>query len=447
MVVTAADDSTMQTYTLTVTRAAVVPPMGVVLVSNTGQATGASTTPNVGNIGVQTQFAQKFVTGSNPGGYILNQVILDLGSDPGAKAMPVITIRPAAGNSPHTSIIDTLTPPATVTAELVTFGTTRGVVLDSDSDYFVVIGNANTGDDSADFYGITATDVSAEDDGGLAGWDIANMGRKKSGANAWTNATGTITAFRIQLRGSERTASADATLGALTVNDGTSDLTLAPAFAPGTFDYALDVGHAVTSITIAPTVNDSNATVAYRDDNGAAIFDADPNTAGYQVALGVGETVINVVVTAEDDSTTQDYTLTVTRAAPPPLVPTGIVLVSNIGQFDNGVISVGQLSGFQVQAAQKFTTGSHPGGYTLNEVSINLSGAGANAAAGDHHKGRQQQRQQSGRRGALHPDRTGNGGCGRHHLRRTGGRDARQRHRLFCGDGEHQHHRQQRGAL
>ena len=133
---------------------------------------------------------------------------------------------------------------------------------------------------------------------------------------------------------------------------------------------------AVTSITIAPTVNDSNATVAYLDESAVAISDADTNTTGHQVALGVGETVINVVVTAGDSTAT--YTLTVTRAMPPP-PPPAAVLVSNTGQARENGQNVGNVNGNQGQYAQKFTTGSNPGGYILNDVIISLDNAQANA--------------------------------------------------------------------
>ena len=42
----------------------------------------------------------------------------------------------------------------------------------------------------------------------------------------------------------------DATLSALTVNDGTNDLTLAPAFASAKTSYAAEVANAVTTVTL-----------------------------------------------------------------------------------------------------------------------------------------------------------------------------------------------------
>ena len=66
---------------------------------------------------------------------------------------------------------------------------------------------------------------------------------------------------------------------------------------------------------MTPTANDAGATIAYLDGSDAALTDADAGKTGFQVDLGVGDTVVKVKVTAEDDSTTETYQVTVTRAA------------------------------------------------------------------------------------------------------------------------------------
>ncbi len=101
-----------------------------------------------------------------------------------------------------------------------------------------------------------------------------------------------------------RTASADATLSALSL----SGVTLTPAFASGTTEYTASVGHAVTETTVTATASDANASVEVTPE------DADDGTSGDQVTLEVGETTISVEVTAQDGVTTQTYTVTVTRA-------------------------------------------------------------------------------------------------------------------------------------
>ena len=109
-------------------------------------------------------------------------------------------------------------------------------------------------------------------------------------------------------------ASDDATLGALTVDDGTSNLTLDPAFAPGTLAYAAEVGNAVTTVTLTAMTTDNDASVSAVTLNGTAIADVD-FTAGITVSpLLVGDNGIDVTVTAENGDT-RTYTLTVTRQA------------------------------------------------------------------------------------------------------------------------------------
>ena len=111
------------------------------------------------------------------------------------------------------------------------------------------------------------------------------------------------------------TASADATLESLTVNDGTNDLPLAPAFASGTHVYTAQVGKAVTMVTLTAMTTDSDATVTAVALDGTGIADVD-FTDGIEVpSLLAGENEIVVTVRAEDTSTTQTYTVTVTREA------------------------------------------------------------------------------------------------------------------------------------
>ena len=117
--------------------------------------------------------------------------------------------------------------------------------------------------------------------------------------------------------------STDATLSALTLSDvdfGT--------FASGTTSYSAQVANSVSQTTVTPTVNDSGASYVIK--LGGAT-DADG-----VVALSVGSNVITVVVTAEDDSTTKTYSVTVTRAtasisAPDLAVPSVITLSDPFG--------------------------------------------------------------------------------------------------------------------
>ena len=107
-------------------------------------------------------------------------------------------------------------------------------------------------------------------------------------------------------------SSDDATLSALSLSSGTLD----PVFASNTTSYTATVASSVSSITVSATRNDSNATLAYLDEDDQVLDDADANTDGQQVDLDVGDNTIKVEVTAEDTTTTRTYTIVVTRESP-----------------------------------------------------------------------------------------------------------------------------------
>lgn len=101
--------------------------------------------------------------------------------------------------------------------------------------------------------------------------------------------------------------STDATLSDLTITDGT----LSPSFTSDTTSYTVDVPYSVNSVTVTPTVHDTDkATVTV---NGESVTSGSASGA---IALTDGQvTAITVVVTAEDGATTETYTINVTRAA------------------------------------------------------------------------------------------------------------------------------------
>ena len=94
--------------------------------------------------------------------------------------------------------------------------------------------------------------------------------------------------------------STDATLSGLSlsgVNFGT--------FASGTTAYSAQVANSVSQTTVTPTVNHSGARYVIKL---GGVTDADG-----VIPLAVGSNVITIEVTAEDDTTTRTYTLTVSR--------------------------------------------------------------------------------------------------------------------------------------
>ena len=104
--------------------------------------------------------------------------------------------------------------------------------------------------------------------------------------------------------------STDATLSNLTLSRGA----LSPAFVPPTTEYATMVASGVSRVTVTPTKNDSNASVAYFDGSDEPLTDADTGSANtFEVDLATGANVVKVKVTAEDATTARTYTLTITR--------------------------------------------------------------------------------------------------------------------------------------
>ena len=99
-----------------------------------------------------------------------------------------------------------------------------------------------------------------------------------------------------------RPISTDATLSALTLSG--VDL----AFSAATTTYAASVPATTTQTTVTPTTNHDSATYVVKL---ADVFDADGT-----ITLAAGANVITVEVTAEDGSTTQTYSVTITRATP-----------------------------------------------------------------------------------------------------------------------------------
>ena len=144
-----------------------------------------------------------------------------------------------------------------------------------------------------------------------------------------TTLTYTVTVTRLATS-LQNQASTDATLSGLTlsgVDFGT--------FASSTTSYTAQVGNEVPQTTVTPTVNDLEATYVIK------LGGVEPTPTAY-ISLGVGSNVITVEVTAEDDSITRTYTVTVTRAEPPSTDATlGGLTLSGIdfGTFASGTTS------------------------------------------------------------------------------------------------------------
>lgn len=119
------------------------------------------------------------------------------------------------------------------------------------------------------------------------------------------------------------TLSNDATFAGLSISSGA----LSPGFDSGTTAYTASVSNSVDSITVTPTVNEAHAAVTV---NGT---DVASGTASDEISLSIGDNTISVVVTAQDGTTTNTYTISATRrAATSPDAPTDVSTVVGDGE-------------------------------------------------------------------------------------------------------------------
>ncbi len=266
------------------------PPDTNVLVSNTGEDGSGS--------GSGSYMAQSFTTGASA---TISQVQMGM-TDTGKTT--VVKIKEDNNGVPGT-LVATLTNPGTLTVGLNTFTAPTGTMLAASTTYWITV-NEGIATNKAGFQ-TTWSDTET----GEPGWSIGN-GRLHRSHETWNWITTIQTSLLIAVKGTTTggtTASTDATLSGLALKDGDDTaITLSPGFAPATPRYTASVANRIDAVVLTATTNDSNATVAIASDD-------DTRTPGEaELDLNVGSNTLTVTVTAEDGSTTQDYTVTVTRA-------------------------------------------------------------------------------------------------------------------------------------
>ena len=282
----------------------------VTLVSNTHLDPSRFPTPHKG--------AQMFTTGTETDGYVISEVAIRVRNGGGGKTTTV-TIRENNSNNKPGDLVDTLTNPLTFTNNDVnTFTAPPNLTLMANTGYWVSVNEGTHTNENNQVIFDTAVDNAQT---GQAGWEIGD--RRLWRNYEHSNWDSTDQSIMIEVRGTVRIVSSDATLSGLSlVNDSGSSVALTPDFPSGEFEYEASVESSVSRITVTTTTNNSKATLDYLDGDGNALTDADTDTDGHQVDLDVGKNTIKVKVTAEN-TTTQTYTVTVTRAVEP-----GRVLVS-----------------------------------------------------------------------------------------------------------------------
>ena len=279
-----------------------------VLVSNVGQ-----TQSSIFSLAT-FDLAQSFRTGANATGYTLTSIELRLDSTNSTNT-PAVKLYSGSANG---TLKATFTGPAMLDASSVknyAFTPSSAVILPRLTTYWVVAEGATDW---------TYTLSTGEDGTSAMGWSIGDNSQYRNADETGNFLTDTGNPFLIHVTGTLGgiVLSSDATLSALVLEDASdnSAITISPPFASGTTSYTASVGNGVDEITIAPTVNESNATVEYLDSSDAAITDAASGKTGQQVSLSVDANTIKVKVTAEDTTTTDTYTVVVTRAAAAPMV-------------------------------------------------------------------------------------------------------------------------------
>ena len=251
--------------------------------------------------------AQQFTTGLNTAGYVLQSVTLDLTISSGEDQVVHVAIHENNSSGRPGAQLAVLDNPAGPIGGNRTYSAPSPLSLVASTQYWVVLSNTAT---TSSFFDVSHTQ--SNDQTTTQGFSIRNT-RFDGTPGSWSEATDY--AVRMEVRGTVATPSTDATLSDLVVNDGNANLTLTPTFASGIYTYTASVVSTVAEVTVTAMTTDSGATIEYLDASDATLDDADTGVTGHQVAVAVGETFIQVKVTAADGNTTQTYVVKVDRAA------------------------------------------------------------------------------------------------------------------------------------
>ena len=292
---------------LTLTGALVLPATAQadVLVSNMGQLQYI-TAP----LGDSLAYGQTFTVGADGGNYTLSSIETTItngaisSADMGLLTVAIWSTHASGTNAGRPdSPLYTLTKPASIAqhASLERFDAPANSTLEAGKTYAVVIIYTKSIANNFDKPSWRWAATTGEDANPASGWSIGDTGHiRLARSTSWSASSRDVNkALVIRVNGSA--------LG--------TGVTLSPTFASGTVTYTASVANSVDEVMVTPTTNHASATVKFYDAIDAEIADADTNAADHQVALAMGANTIVVGVTAEDGSTSQDYTVTVTRSA------------------------------------------------------------------------------------------------------------------------------------
>ena len=300
-----------------------------VLVSNLGQAHDFDA-----DLDDTSYLGQGFTVVAGGGNYTLTSIEIPF-SQNGIAAADIASLSVSVWSTDSSGLpsasLHTLMNPASIAVDTtVTFNAQSGATLEAGKTYAVVVYYDKT---LSQFHPAwSGTENAAES--GATGWTIADSTLYLAASGTtWSSYSNEVYRIRVNgttVGGGTPMLSTDATLSGGTVKAGSTTLV---TFASGTTSYTASVANNVEEVTFAPTTNHGEATVRYLKGTDV-LTDADSMDDGFQVgSLAVGANAITVEVTAEDGTTTQTYTVTVTRAAGP-------TCTLNTGDFWCGVVDV-----------------------------------------------------------------------------------------------------------
>jgi gliding motility-associated-like protein len=195
---------------------------------------------------------------------------------------------------------------ANLSALVPSAGTLSPVFASGTTTYTALVSNATTSitliPTAADATATVTVNGNSVTSGSVSGAIALNVGANV--INTIIKAQDGITTLTYQLTVT-RAPSSNASLASMALSTGT----LSPAFASGTLAYTSSVPNATTSVTLTPTLADATATVTV---NGTTVTNGSASSA---IALAVGNNTITATTTAQDGTTINIYTITVTRAA------------------------------------------------------------------------------------------------------------------------------------
>ena len=196
-------------------------------------------------------------------------------------------------------------------ASITATGATLGGNVTSDGGATVtergVVYSVSTTNSSPTIGGSGVTKVTASGTTGVFTVSVSSLtaGTGYSYAAYATNSVGTSYTTPVS---TFATLSNNADLSSLALSAGT----LSPVFAAGTTAYTATVLKASAAITVTPTAAESHATLQVRVNGGSYASVASGSASG-SLSLNLGDNPVDVLVTAQDGTTTKTYTTTVTR--------------------------------------------------------------------------------------------------------------------------------------